>query len=598
MGIFDSIKKKAQDLGIDSGTLDSVSMGGVSIGDIRKVVSEVSQVKDAISEFRTSSNPTDKPANPVANTASFHLTAAELLENMSDLPEAHNAEVNTSTEETEVYFTPARNAAGAPVIDPFMSARLDHDMLTVHAGYIFSPYKDDTIINLPTRMLARAASLLKNQIGGDAVPCTSSRKAMVCSHVPLDSIEDSRALWKLLYNTFVDLHNVMAKAKDLYLDSIGCGPVRESHAEKHAPAAERPIPFTPTIQNTKEILDELAHGDKVKTELPYLFLSGKSTLTANGDELLSPSVTVKIDGDEITISTGYYLNKKFNGEYISVERSFVESEGAKLARFMGDGYKTHYITSKPSAMKVIPFARITDRAALKKELQYARDMLMGILPEANDRYIDHVNECIRADREKSLREKERMSDIRSMLSAARDVVTEEQRRRKEEAAAEERRRAEAAAEQRRRKEDEAAEERRRGLKAGFTYRLRPEGTIRKLQEAFTEDYPYLRIGIYMVKTGEEAKRYGGTISSYDSDTCFGDIRSFKGECTLEINGNDTPKELELYFRKNSGLVIKICYNDENDKRYYISADDDEYNEYIYDINRKFRDEGYERADIS
>ena len=220
------------------------------------------------------------------------------------------------------------------------------------------------------------------------------------------------------------------------------------------------------------------------------------------------------------------------------------------------------------------------------------------MPEANDRYSDHVNECIRADREKSLREKERMSDIRSMLSAARDVVTEEQRRRKEEAAAEERRRAEAAAEQRRRKEDEAAEERRRGLKAGFTYRLRPGGTIRKLQEAFTEDYPYLRIGIYMVKTGEEAKRYGGTISSYDSDTCFGDIRSFKGECTLEINGNDTPKELELYFRKNSGLVIKICYNDENDKRYYISADNDEYNEYIYDINRKFRDEGYERADIS
>ena len=70
MGIFDSIKKKAQDLGIDSGTLDSVSMGGVSIGDIRKVVSEVSQVKDAISEFRTTSNPTDKPANPVADTPS------------------------------------------------------------------------------------------------------------------------------------------------------------------------------------------------------------------------------------------------------------------------------------------------------------------------------------------------------------------------------------------------------------------------------------------------------------------------------------------------------------------------------------------------
>ncbi len=102
----------------------------------------------------------------------------------------------------------------------------------------------------------------------------------------------------------------------------------------------------------------------------------------------------------------------------------------------------------------------------------------------------------------------------------------------------------------------------------------------------------------MVKTGEEANRYGGEITSYDSDTRFGDIRSFKGDCKLEINGNDTPEELERYFRKNSGLVIKICYNDEDDHRYYISKDSENYTMYIYDLNRKFRDDGYEKADIS
>lgn len=134
--------------------------------------------------------------------------------------------------------------------------------------------------------------------------------------------------------------------------------------------------------------------------------------------------------------------------------------------------------------------------------------------------------------------------------------------------------------------------------ASFTYTLSPSSTVRKLQEAFTEDYPYLRIGVFMVKTAQGADRSGGTISSYDSDTEFGDIRAFKGECKIRFTPESTPKSLEADFRKVSGLAIKICYNDEDDHRYYISKDNGEYTMGIAKINHLFRQRGYEKADIS
>lgn len=152
-----------------------------------------------------------------------------------------------------------------------------------------------------------------------------------------------------------------------------------------------------------------------------------------------------------------------------------------------------------------------------------------------------------------------------------------------------------AAERERKAEMEAIE---KELDASFTYKLRSGGTVRGLQEAFTEDYPYLRIGVYMVKTGQGADRNGDTISSYDSETTFGEIRSFKGDCVVEIEGRSTPQSLEKQFREVSGLVIKICYNNEDDKRFYISKDSSEYKKHICDINREFREAGYNKADIS
>ena len=153
-------------------------------------------------------------------------------------------------------------------------------------------------------------------------------------------------------------------------------------------------------------------------------------------------------------------------------------------------------------------------------------------------------------------------------------------------------------EERRRREREERAEYERKLDAGFNYTLRPGGTVRALQEGFTEDYPYLRIGVYMVKTGQQADRTGGTIQSFSSDTQFGTIRSFKGECKVRIEGRSTPESLEKEFRRISGLVIKICYNDEHDQRYYIGNDSNWYKMHIYDLNKKFRELGYKKADIS
>ena len=102
----------------------------------------------------------------------------------------------------------------------------------------------------------------------------------------------------------------------------------------------------------------------------------------------------------------------------------------------------------------------------------------------------------------------------------------------------------------------------------------------------------------MVKTGKKADQSGGTITPYNSGTTFGEIRSFKGDCKVRIEGRSTPQSLEKQFRYGSGLVIKICYNDENDNRYYISKDSSDYKKHICDRNREFRKAGYYKADIS
>lgn len=148
------------------------------------------------------------------------------------------------------------------------------------------------------------------------------------------------------------------------------------------------------------------------------------------------------------------------------------------------------------------------------------------------------------------------------------------------------------------REEQAKLEREQGLSQIYAQNLTSEITIRRVQENFTEDYPYLRMGFFLVQTGKSADRSGGTITAISNDTPLGKIRSYKYSAKVTISGSDTPETLEKKFRDSTGLVIKICYNDENDNRYYISKGETNYTTKIYDLNEKFKKAGYYKADIS
>lgn len=148
-------------------------------------------------------------------------------------------------------------------------------------------------------------------------------------------------------------------------------------------------------------------------------------------------------------------------------------------------------------------------------------------------------------------------------------------------------------------EIKAAEEaRERGLKNEFYVFLDPEYTIRDMQEKFNDEFNYLRIGVFQVQTGQKADKEGGQISPISENTLFSKVRSYKGDCNIIISGSDTPEDLEKRFRKDSGLVIKICYNDDENRRIYISKGSSLYKEALYDINTLFKDNGYYKAEIS
>lgn len=137
------------------------------------------------------------------------------------------------------------------------------------------------------------------------------------------------------------------------------------------------------------------------------------------------------------------------------------------------------------------------------------------------------------------------------------------------------------------------------LEWSYTQSLYPELTIRRIQENFNEDFPFLRIAVYMVMTGKDADRKGGTIISIDSEDSLSSVRSYKnGNYEIEISAKDTPDSLERKFRAISGLVIKIGYNDEEDERFYISKNNKEHKMNLCDLSIEFKRRGYNFADIS
>lgn len=132
----------------------------------------------------------------------------------------------------------------------------------------------------------------------------------------------------------------------------------------------------------------------------------------------------------------------------------------------------------------------------------------------------------------------------------------------------------------------------------FTLFIYGDYTIEGAQRYFTDMFPYLNLGFYLVKTGDYADKHGGTIYPIDSDSQFSSIRAFKGDCDIKISGNDTPAQIESRFRRESGLVVKLGYKDAADNRFYISKDNYLYNKSLADISAEFHLKGYNKADIS
>lgn len=164
---------------------------------------------------------------------------------------------------------------------------------------------------------------------------------------------------------------------------------------------------------------------------------------------------------------------------------------------------------------------------------------------------------------------------------------EEERRRREE---EERRRRER--EERERREEEERKrakerERQQGLGRWMTYDVDSSCTVGEIQKFFNDMWPYLRLGFFMVGHGKAADRSGSDLSSIDRDCTMGKVRSFKSSSTIRIEGSSTPDDIEKAFRRQTGLVVKICYTDDSNHRYYISKDSNYHKMPIHDLNALF-----------
>ena len=127
----------------------------------------------------------------------------------------------------------------------------------------------------------------------------------------------------------------------------------------------------------------------------------------------------------------------------------------------------------------------------------------------------------------------------------------------------------------------------------FTLSFDGNDEIRTIMKKFNKHLPYLRLGFYMVQTGQAADKRGGSISAYSRDTLFKDIRSYRGgSYDVDIDSRTTPADLEKMFRSQSGLVVKVSYTDGENNRYYISKDNSHYKMTLGKLNSLFKEKGY------
>lgn len=316
--------------------------------------------------------------------------------------------------------------------------------------------------------------------------------------------------------------------------------------------------FVPTIDFIKGHLKKDGPIEVSSTATSITLTYPEEKTTAN-DFLDQGSISFTFSADAVDV--------KLKMRCYPIGNSDSARLAAKMKSELGSSFKAYNASDEYGVTATFFFRQFTSEEVFTKAVMFPADSVMiNSYKELGSLPLDAMNADIRRKREEAERERQRREE-------------QERRRREEEA---------------RQEKAELEKE----LQKGFTITLGSDTTIRRIQEWFNEDFVYLRIGFYMVKTGQSADRDGGTITPYDRDMTLSQIRSFKGGGKIRIAGTDTPEQLEKAFRSQFGLVIKICYNDEDDSRYYISKSNSEHKLPIGRLNKEFRERGYNRADIS
>lgn len=334
--------------------------------------------------------------------------------------------------------------------------------------------------------------------------------------------------------------------------------------------------FVPTIDFIKGLLkkDSPIKASSTATNITLTYPEEKTT--AN-DFLDQGTISFTFSAEAVDV--------KLKMRCYPIGNSDTARLAAKMSSELGSSFKSYNASDEYGVTATFFFRQFTSKEAFTQAVMYPVDSVMiDSYKELGSLPLDAMNADIRRKKEEAEHERRRREQERREREA--EAERERQRQREEER------------QQREKEEQEEKAELEAELEKGFTITLSPDTTIRRIQEWFNEDFVYLRIGFYMVKTGQSADRDGGTITSYDEDMTLSQIRSFKGGGKIRIDGTDTPEQLEKAFRSQFGLVIKICYNNANDNRYYISKTNSEHKLPIGRLNKEFRERGYNRADIS
>lgn len=317
--------------------------------------------------------------------------------------------------------------------------------------------------------------------------------------------------------------------------------------------------YKPTISDTEKALRALPNvknvttidgGNGVRADLYQSTTTDKCPLAQIG-------IDVRInDNNSTTVKCYFHFFEKVGNDSYYVSIPFLETISEMMAKASGDIFKPFWASGdNAGAEKSFECGTFATFDIFKKTISLLHDLAAGIMPKVTELRLEEINKAIEKENKAiEERNKERERESQRQREAMRNN--------------------------------------------SFTLNLCSDVTIRDIQEVFTDEYPYLRIGFYMVKTAKQANTSGGTIESIDSDTYLGNIRSFKSDKRFTIYGKSTPKEIEAGIRSSTGLTVKLGYNDENDERYYISPQSRFYTTAICDINEEFRNNGYQRADIS